>query len=426
MSTEYDLKKSKKIGQLYPVLLSKDGKVIDGFHRLQADPNWGTKRLEEIDSEEKLLIARAVANWHRRQVSGEEKEEWINKLARIYKKQGLKVRKKTGRPESPRNEILEKIAAVTGLAPTTVTRYLYKEFKQTEFSRTEEQHPSKVPASQAIFTYAKGATRDEDYAKRLVERHRQEVEEELRPKIEREIRLKTEKEVSKRLETERHHIEQEAIEKAREEIFTSPKSMQEILERYQKTEIETEMKPQPKPYKTLQISLPTQYQHQRIWNLKQMIGRDLSSKGKDFHFDFVTLGYSQKTMEDLCNSLEEAGVTLLIDVRKNPRSMYRSEFNKGVLAEELKRRGIEYEHMPELGIPREMRDRAYKGEITPSELFESYSKHILTEEKLKKLENIGKEHRTFAIMCTEVDPTMCHRHRIARAITERGKFGYDL
>lgn len=414
MSTEYDLKKSRKIGELYPVLLSKDGKVIDGFHRLQADPNWGTKRLEEIDSEEKLLIARAVANWHRRQVSGEEKEEWINGLAEVYKKQGLEVRSQS----SGKNEIIERIEQVTGLHPSTIQYYLKSEYKQKEPEHLKETgHEYKFSARERI---------ESRLGREYVERHREEVEEELRPKIEREIRLTTEKEVSKRLETERHRIEQEAIEKAREEIFTSPKSMQEILERYQETEIETDMKPQPKPYKTLQISLPTQYQHQRIWNLKQVIGRDCSSKGKNFHFDFVTLGYSQKSLEDLCTSLGEAGATLLIDVRKNPRSMYRSEFNKGVLAEELKKRGIDYEHMPELGIPREMRDRAFKGETSPSELFELYSKQILTEEKLEKLESIGRGHRTYAIMCTEVDPTMCHRHKLALALTEKGKIGYDL
>lgn len=417
MNTEYDLKKSRKIGELYPVLLSKDGEVIDGFHRLKADPNWETKKLPQIDTEEKLVVARCVANWHRRQVSREEKEEWINGLARIYKKQGLKVKGKTRVFEkvSISNEIVAKIMEVTGLSDRSVYEYLNDRYKARAYK--ERYVEPRVQASQRI---------EKQLGKDIVERHREEVVQELRPKIEREIRLKTEKEVSKRLETERHHIEQEAIEKARKEIFTSPKSMQEILERYQETEIETEMKPQPKPYKTLQISLQTQYQHQRIWNLKQMIGRDLSTKGKDFHFDFVTLGYSQKTMEDLCNSLEEAGVTLLIDVRKNPRSMYRSEFNKGVLAEELKKRDIDYEHMPELGIPREMRDRAYKGEIAPPELFELYSKQILTEEKLERLESTSKGHRTFAIMCTEVDPTMCHRHRISLAMTERGKFGYDL
>jgi hypothetical protein len=65
--SEYDLKESEStVGQLYPVLLSKDGKVIDGFHRLEADKNWKKMKINEIDTEEKLLLARLVANFHRR------------------------------------------------------------------------------------------------------------------------------------------------------------------------------------------------------------------------------------------------------------------------------------------------------------------------------------------------------------------------
>jgi len=43
--SEYDLKISEKIGQLYPVLVDAEGNVIDGFHRLEADPKWRTEKL---------------------------------------------------------------------------------------------------------------------------------------------------------------------------------------------------------------------------------------------------------------------------------------------------------------------------------------------------------------------------------------------
>ena len=75
--SEYDLKKSTKIGQLYPVLVDAKGNIIDGLHRQEADPSWRTEKIPEIDTEEKLLIARCIANWHRRPISREEKEQWI-------------------------------------------------------------------------------------------------------------------------------------------------------------------------------------------------------------------------------------------------------------------------------------------------------------------------------------------------------------
>ena len=52
----YDLKGSTAlIGQLYPILKSKDGKILDGFHRSGVDSSWKVEVLENISSEEKKL-----------------------------------------------------------------------------------------------------------------------------------------------------------------------------------------------------------------------------------------------------------------------------------------------------------------------------------------------------------------------------------
>jgi len=74
------------------------------------------------------LLARLIANFHRRQVSREEKEEWINGLAEIYQKQGLRVVRIAN--DGIENEIKQKIIATTGLSDVTVTKYLHDEFKQ--------------------------------------------------------------------------------------------------------------------------------------------------------------------------------------------------------------------------------------------------------------------------------------------------------
>ena len=162
MSEEYDLKKSEKgIGQLYPILKSKDGKTIDGFHREAANPNWKSVMLPEIDTEEKLLIARAVANWHRREVPKKEKAEWINGLAEIYQKQGCA-------------NMAEKIANVTGLGLRTVYRYLNPEYKQQQVAERIG-----VPRTVASEVIRRGFdAQGEGYGERLVERHREEVLEE--------------------------------------------------------------------------------------------------------------------------------------------------------------------------------------------------------------------------------------------------------
>ena len=78
---EYDLRTSEdKVGQLYPVILAKDGKVIDGLHRLNIDSQWRTETLEHIDNREKFLKARIIANLHRRTVPASERKQDIHQI----------------------------------------------------------------------------------------------------------------------------------------------------------------------------------------------------------------------------------------------------------------------------------------------------------------------------------------------------------
>ncbi len=124
MSSEenYDLKKSGKKFQLYPVLKDKKGNTIDGNNRLEADPNWKTEIVEGVETEEDLLSARLIANTNRRSVSAEEKREMINRLAEIYKKHGYKS-VLTG------NEIVKKLREVTGWTQGWVNSFLDDKYK---------------------------------------------------------------------------------------------------------------------------------------------------------------------------------------------------------------------------------------------------------------------------------------------------------
>lgn len=165
--SEYDLKESEKsIGQLYPILEAKDGEIIDGLHRDEADKAWKRVTLEHIDTEEKKLIARLVANFHRRIVPYQEKKEWINGLARIYQTKSKE-----------QFDVPQRIADVSGLAVQTVRRYLNNEFKRPY--PKEREDPPRIPAANRI---------EHVLGKDYVERHREEVIEEEKPKIEREIK----------------------------------------------------------------------------------------------------------------------------------------------------------------------------------------------------------------------------------------------
>ena len=71
----------ERVGQLYPVLLDKHGNVVDGLHRLKADPNWPKIR----------LVARLIANVCRRNVPAEEKSRMLEELGELYVKEGVSL-----------------------------------------------------------------------------------------------------------------------------------------------------------------------------------------------------------------------------------------------------------------------------------------------------------------------------------------------
>jgi hypothetical protein len=69
----------KKISSLYPVLVSPSGDVIDGFHRLKANPDWPRFTVEGVADPLQLARARLIAN-ERRNVSPEEKSQLLREI----------------------------------------------------------------------------------------------------------------------------------------------------------------------------------------------------------------------------------------------------------------------------------------------------------------------------------------------------------
>lgn len=176
---DYDLKAStKKIGQLYPVLRAADGEILDGVHRMESDPAWKTLVLENITTPEDKVIARLIANFHRRTVATEEKAEWINQLAEIYRNNGLKIEGARNRAQGP-NEIARKICEATGIGYRTVMEYLVSCFKQHGHRRLDpEQHQAYKEPEEIIFNHLKGG-KAPTWAREVIERFKEEYTEQL-------------------------------------------------------------------------------------------------------------------------------------------------------------------------------------------------------------------------------------------------------
>jgi len=110
-----------------------------------------------------------------------------------------------------------------------------------------------------------------------------------------------------------------------------------------------------------------------------------------------TIGYEQRTVPQLIETLKQHGVQYLIDVRSRPYGRKR-EFNKNALAPELENNRIHYLWMGDrLGGFGTIRER-----------------DILCLSSWQK----GK---TVCLMCMEADHTQCHRdYEIARRLKRYG------
>ena len=122
-----------------------------------------------------------------------------------------------------------------------------------------------------------------------------------------------------------------------------------------------------------------------------------------------TVGYEGKSIESFINILIKNSIKVLIDVRKNPLSR-KFGFSKSKLEQITKTVGIDYIHIPELGIESEKRSTLETMDDY-IQLFDDYEKtldkHIL---QINYIYSILNSKNRIALMCYEKDPKMCHRH----------------
>ncbi|MBW6519257.1 MAG: DUF488 family protein [ANME-2 cluster archaeon] len=128
-----------------------------------------------------------------------------------------------------------------------------------------------------------------------------------------------------------------------------------------------------------------------------------------------TIGYEGRDIDSFLNTLIKNDIDLIIDVRKNPFSMNFS-FTRNKLQNYLEKMGMQYIHIPELGIESNQRDNLSTIKDY-QELFKKYRDTTLKEypDQIEHITQLSRTHRT-ALMCFEADTAYCHRTIIARDI----------
>jgi uncharacterized protein (DUF488 family) len=140
-----------------------------------------------------------------------------------------------------------------------------------------------------------------------------------------------------------------------------------------------------------------------------------------------TVGHSTHSAEEFGALLKAHRIELLVDVRTVPRSRHNPQFNRDTLPETLRRAGIGYLHLGELGGLRKAHaDSTNTGWRNLS--FRGYADHMETAEFEKGLARLidEAETRRAAVMCAEAVPWRCHRSLIGDALVARGAEVYEL
>ncbi len=131
-----------------------------------------------------------------------------------------------------------------------------------------------------------------------------------------------------------------------------------------------------------------------------------------------TAGYEGLQVDAFLNRLIQAGMRRLVDVRHNPIAR-RYGFHKSTLSDLSARVGIEYLHIPELGIPSV--DRAgLDVTVTRSDLFARYERDRLPEQE-STVASLAESMRgkSSVLVCMEAAPCECHRSRLAERLADR-------
>jgi len=114
------LKRSREtVGTIYEAIVSIDGEVIDGKHRLETDPQW-PKRTVQVTSKMEKILLRMHAH-HRRKVSREETQTLILDLAQELEKKGIE-----------KENIASELTKITPYSQRWILELLPTEYKKAE------------------------------------------------------------------------------------------------------------------------------------------------------------------------------------------------------------------------------------------------------------------------------------------------------
>jgi uncharacterized protein (DUF488 family) len=167
---------------------------------------------------------------------------------------------------------------------------------------------------------------------------------------------------------------------------------------------------------TVAKELLTTEEYQKIENQKPFNDKSM----------LYSIGYEGISLETYFNKLIINDVKILCDVRRNPISQ-KVGFSKSTLQKVCVALGIEYVHIPELGIQSDKRQNL-KTQKDYDLLFADYEANQLVHqtEFVAQILALIKEKKRVAITCFEANYCQCHRSKVAIAACNHPEWTYSL
>ncbi len=144
--------------------------------------------------------------------------------------------------------------------------------------------------------------------------------------------------------------------------------------------------------------------------------RDQDGQDNQETLTIYSVGHSNHPIETFVTLLKDHTIQCLVDVRSSPYSRYVTHFNRADLKDTVERQGIRYVYLGD-----ELGGRPPGDEFYDAEGYVLYYRAARAPFFLRGLERLKDEaaqHRT-AIMCSEEDPTNCHRRLLIARVIER-------
>lgn len=159
---------------------------------------------------------------------------------------------------------------------------------------------------------------------------------------------------------------------------------------------------------------------------KDELAKVTKAKPKGNKTVLFTIGYEGISLEEYLVRLLKNDVKVLVDVRNNPLSM-KYGFSKSQLKKYCASLGIDYVHIPEVGIQSDQRQEL-NTQSDYDKLFAVYRKNNLSKTTTSQNEilKLLKQHKRIALTCFEANICQCHRKHLAEAIETLPDFNYEV